>query len=193
MPVARPERPEDPLLLLQRYPRTAVVDSNADRPVDLRQREPHAAAVRRPAERVREQVRDHLKHAVAVGLDDRLRHDRAAVVDAAPARLLAEARVRAVDEPFHVDLLTCERKAMHVELRQVEHVPDEPLQPLPLETDHLERICARVLVLDHALEQCLDVAANRRQRRPQLMRDRHQEVPLERLGFLELRGHLAEA
>ena len=39
----------------------------------------------------------------------------------------------------------------------------------------------------------LDVAANRRQRRPQLMRNRHQEVALELLGLLEPLGHLAEA
>src|SRR5207249_4757279 len=56
--VARPERPEDPLLLLGGDARPIVLDRNADRPVYLRERDSDPPAVRRPAKRVREQVRD---------------------------------------------------------------------------------------------------------------------------------------
>ncbi|OLB25390.1 MAG: hypothetical protein AUH17_01695 [Actinobacteria bacterium 13_2_20CM_68_14] len=68
----------------------------------------------------------------------------------------------------------------------------EPFKALGLEPDHLERVRTRLLVLYHALEQRLDVAADRGQRRPQFVGDRHQEVSLERIGRLELRRHLAE-
>ena len=48
-------------------------------------------------------------------------------------------------------------------------------------------------VVDDALAERLDVAADRRQRRPELVRDGHEELALELLGLRELRGHLAEA
>ena len=48
-------------------------------------------------------------------------------------------------------------------------------------------------VVDDALAQRGDVAADRRQRRPQLVRDGHQEVALELLRLGEPRRHLAEA
>ena len=47
--------------------------------------------------------------------------------------------------------------------------------------------------VDEPLAERGDVAADRGQRRAQLVRDRHQEVPLELLGLGELRRHLAEA
>ena len=47
-------------------------------------------------------------------------------------------------------------------------------------------------ILDDALEQRRDVAADRRQRRAQLVRDRHQEVPLARLDLGQPLGHLVE-
>ena len=117
----------------------------------------------------------------------------AAVVDPPPARLLAEGRVGLVDEAAHVDLLVEHGEPMGVELGQVEHVADEPLEPLRLGGDHLERLGARLRVLDQPFPQRIDVAADRRQRRPQLVRDRHQEVPLLLLGLGEPRRHLAEA
>ena len=73
---------------------------------------------------------------------------------------------------------------MRVELGEVEDVADEPLEPVGLHGDHVERGVRASRVLDDALAQRVDVAADRRQRRPQLVRDRHQEVALEllRLG-----------
>ena len=52
---------------------------------------------------------------------------------------------------------------------------------------------SRLRVVDQPLAERLDVAADRRQRRPQLVRDGHQEVPLLLLRLGEPRGHLAEA
>src|SRR5438094_845200 len=103
--VPRPERPEDALLLLPRDAGPTVVDGDADGSVGLLQGETDAASIGRPAKRIRKQVRDHLQHTVAVGLEDRPRRDRAPVVDPTAARLLAERRVGTVDESFHVDLL----------------------------------------------------------------------------------------
>src|SRR5204863_471904 len=79
-------------------------------------------AVRRPAKRVRQQVRDDLQDAVAVGLEHRGGRDRAPVVDAAPPRLLIEPRVGSVDKTLHVDLFAPQREAVRVELRQVQDV-----------------------------------------------------------------------
>ena len=117
----------------------------------------------------------------------------AAVVDPAAPRLLVERRVRALDEMLHVDLLLQHREAACVELREVEHVADEPREPLGLLGDDLERDVARLLVLDEPLAERGDVAADRRQRRPQLVRHGHQEVPLQLLGLAQPPRHHAEA
>ena len=52
---------------------------------------------------------------------------------------------------------------------------------------------ARLLVLDEPLAQRRDMAADRGQRRAQLVRDRHEEVALELLRLAEPARHLAEA
>ncbi len=69
---------------------------------------------------------------------------------------------------------------MRVELREVEDVADEPLEPLRLGLHRRERHVAQLGILDDALEQRRDVAADRGQRRAQLVRDAHQEVALDR-------------
>ena len=140
-----------------------------------------------------EEVRDDLQHAVAVGLQDRLRSDLAAVLDRASPRFLAERRVRALAERLHVDLFLEQREAVRVELRQIEDVADEPREAFRLGCDHVERLVAQLRVLDHTLAERLDVAANRGQRRAQLVRHRHQEVALARLRLGESLRHLAEA
>ena len=84
-------------------------------------------------------------------------------------------------------------EAVGAELREIEHVPDQPLETLGLRGDHDQRGVSHLLIGDHALAQRLDVTANGRQRRAQLMRDRHQEVALELLRFGQPRRHLAEA
>ena len=110
-----------------------------DRPVRRASSRLIRAAVRRRAERVREQVADDLEHAVAVGDDHRARADLDAVVDRAPPRLVAERLVGLLDELLHVDLLAQDGEAVGVELREVEDVADEPLEPPRLRLDDLER------------------------------------------------------
>ena len=148
----------------------------------------------RPAERVREQVRDHLQDAVAVG-DDRRRLGILVEpeVDLAAPRLLAEARMRALDEHPHVDLLRVDREPVRVQLREVEHVADEPLEPDRLAGDDVERGALELRVVEEPVADRVDVTLDRGQRRPQLVRDRHQELPLALLGRGEPRGHLVEA
>ncbi len=114
-------------------------------------------------------------------------------MDLAPLGLLGERLVGQVEQPFEVDLLLDEGEAVRVELRQVEEVADEAGQPVGLGLDDLERGVARVGIRGEPLPQRVDVAADRRQRRPQLMRHGHQEVPLPLVRLREPPGHLAEA
>ena len=82
---------------------------------------------------------------------------------------------------------------MRVELGEVEHVADETAEPLGLGGDDLQRLLGRLRVGDDTLAQRGDVPADRGQRRPQLVRDGHQEVALELLRLREPGRHLAEA
>ena len=136
--VVRPEGTEDPLLLLFPDPGAAVCDRDVDLSVLGAQREIDAAPVRSPAERIREQVRDDLQDAVAVGDDHGLGREVLRVVDPARLRLLAERRVRLLDEPRHVDLLVANRESARVELGQVEDVADKSLEPARLGRNHVE-------------------------------------------------------
>src|SRR4029079_14324880 len=101
--VARPERPEDAVALVRPDAGARVVDREGHIPVLRRQLDPDPAALRRPAERVREEIGDDLEDAVAVGDDHGAGTDLAAVVDRAPARLLAERRERTLGQLLHVD------------------------------------------------------------------------------------------
>ena len=64
---------------------------------------------------------------------------RQRVVDLAPPRLLGERTVRLVEESLEVDLLVPHREAMRLQLREVEDVADEPLEPVGLRRDDVER------------------------------------------------------
>ena len=128
----RDERPEEPLAHLRRDAGAGVLDGDVHGAVPLCELERDAAAVRRRVERVREEVPDDLQHAIAVGRDDGPRLHLLVIVDRPPARLFAEPVVRLVDELHHVDLLRGDREAVRVELREIEDVADEPLEPLRL-------------------------------------------------------------
>ena len=139
------------------------------------------------------EIRDHLEDAVAVG------HDRRRVsvldqlvVDLSPARLLGERRVRLLYEPAHVDFLGEHCEAMRPELRQVEDVSDEPLEPGSLGRDDVERSLNQLGVVDEAVAERVHVSLDRRERCAELVRDGHQEVPLTLFGFGEPDGHLVE-
>ena len=59
--------------------------------------------------------------------------------------------------------------------------------------DHAERRVAQLRIVDDALAQRRDVAADRRQRRAQLVRDGHEEVARQLLRLRELRRHVARS
>ena len=138
--VLRDERLEDLRALRRRHARPGVDDVDRDDAVRRTEPQLDAAAVRRPAERVREEVRDHLQHAISVGHDDgRGLRPRERVVDLAATRLLGERSVGLVEHALEVDLLVPHREAVSLELREVEHVSDESLEPVGLRRDDLER------------------------------------------------------
>ena len=82
---------------------------------------------------------------------------------------------------------------MRVQLGEVEHVADEPAEPLRLGGDDLERRLGQLGIGDDAFAQGGDVAADRGQRRAQLVRDGHEEVALALLRLRETGRHLAKA
>ena len=82
---------------------------------------------------------------------------------------------------------------VRVELRQIEHVADEPLEPDRLAGDDVERRTLELGVVEQPVADRVDVTLDRGQRRPQLVRDGHQELPLALLGRREPRRHLVEA
>ena len=90
-----------------------------------------------------------------------------------------------VAELLHVDLFLKEREPVGLELREIEDVADQPVEPGGLACDHVERRGTESGVVRDAFAQRIDVTANRRQRRAQLVRHAHQEVPLLLLGFGE--------
>ena len=78
------------------------------------------------------------------------------------------------------------------ELREVEHVADEPLEPDRLGGDDVERRALELGVVEEPVADRVDVPLDRGQRRSQLVRDRHQELALALLGRREPRRHLVE-
>ena len=114
------------------------------------------------------------------------------VVDRPPPRLFPEPFVRLVDELHHVDLLGRDREAVRVELREIEDVADEAIEPLRLVFHRLERRRTLGRIVDDALEERRNVTADRRQRCPKLVGHGHQEVPLHLLDLGEPRHHLPE-
>ncbi len=113
--------------------------STATAPFDWAELELDAAAVRRPPKGVRQEVRDHLEHTIAVGDDDRrIVGARQPVVDLATARLLGEGAVCLIEHALEIDLLVTHREAVGLELREIEDVADEALEPVRLGNDDLE-------------------------------------------------------
>ena len=115
------------------------------------------------------------------------------VVDRAPACLVGERRVGAVEQPAHVHLLGENGEAVRVQLGEVEHVADEPAELLRLGGDDLERRVGQLGIGDDAFAQGGDMAANRGRGRAQLVRDGHEEVALALLRLRETGRHLAKA
>ena len=108
--------------------------------------------------------------------------------DAEVARRGLVPRDRLARDLGEVDRLAPDRELVPVHPREVEQVAHEPLEPPRLEQDR-----PRCLVgAERPLAEPLGVAADRGQRRLQLVADREQEVPLALARGGELLGHLVE-
>ena len=87
-----------------------------------------------------------------------------------------------------------ERELAAVEPRQVEEIADEAFEPARFGADHVRGPLARVGVgvVERAVGERFGVAADRRERRPEVVRDREQERALTSTRLLELGRHLVE-
>ena len=116
------------------------------------------------------------------------------VVDLPPPRLLREARRTRGRGHAPRSTSSCRTvKRCAWQLREVEDVADEPLEAIGLGGDDVERASNLLRLADDPLADRLHVTADRRQRRAQLVRDGHQERPLQLLGLRELVDHPPEA
>ena len=79
-----------------------------------------------------------------------------------------------------------------VQLGEIENVADEPLEAHRLGGDDVVRRVLQLRVVDEPVPQRVDVTLDRGQRRPELVRDGHQELALALLGGREPRRHLVE-
>ena len=129
----------------------------------------HARPGRRVHERVLEQHADHLEHAQLVGARDRAALDRdldrMAARSATTPELLGD-RLRDLAE---VDRLVLDPHPARVEPREVEQVGGELRQPLDLLAHRRQELAPRLLV-ELLVRQQLEEAAEREERRPQLVR-----------------------
>ena len=82
-----------------------------------------------------------------------------------------------------------QRELVRVEPGEVEQVGDEAFEPAGLRRDHVGGADAGVLALDGAVGDRLGVAADRRQRRAQVVRHAEQERALVPAGDVEVGGH----
>ena len=126
----------------------------------------HAPARWGIAQRVVQQVGDHLLQSVGVAGDHRRLGRR--LDDQVDADLLGPLRDDLGALPDHrrqVDRLTPQRGLARFDPRQVEQAGDEPLEPAQVGVDHRQRAAAAVLVADGAVGERLDEAADRGQRR----------------------------
>ena len=145
----------------------AGVGSHGDRP-----------AGGRGAERVLDQVREHLEGAVGVGdrggASVRLADER----DADSGRLWAVTADGLRDEAGEIDRAGMDGEGPLVQAGEVEQVADEPLEPPRLGDDD----GGSLLDGHDAVEDRLAVAADRGERRLQLVADREQEACARRRG-----------
>ena len=94
----------------------------------------------------------------------------------------------ALEDLVDVDVVLLERNAAGLEAREVEQVADEPLDALAFLLDHLDGALP-FLRRRHELRQRqrLGVAANRGQRRHQLVRHVGEQLTARAIGFDQLR------
>src|ERR671922_631414 len=176
------ELPEDPLQLAVRDPEALVADREPKSALPRLDADLDPPALGRVLHGVVDEVEEDLPDLVRIA-DDRgepagLRHGERDVVSCSQrgAHLLDHLD----DEPLGVDVLLLEPQPAGVELVRQQDVPDDPRQPLALERDHFQQpVRRRHVEVDVAPAQRLRAAVDRRERRPQLVRDGGDELALQ--------------
>ena len=135
---------------------------------------------------VREQVEQHLDDAVDIGPHRRhlLRHIDLDL-DAALFEHLAHAGHGFADQRAHVDFGLAPLRLAGLDLREVEHLVDQPRQTFALLRDDAEKAFALLGVDIRMLEQDLRKGADRGERRAQLVRHGGDEVVLQAVELLQ--------
>jgi hypothetical protein len=192
------ERLEDALAVRGRDADAVVAHAQA-RPVagehrDRRvvDRDGDGAAVGRVADRVRHQVDDDLVDLVGVGRDRADRQDRGldGLVLAIGQRPQLGDRVGG--DGAQLDLRAGQARAAGLEAREVEHLVDQPLEPVGVALERRHRAILGVVERPElSFDQQIEVADDRHQRRAQLVGDDRDELGLQLALTLEL-GVLAQ-
>jgi hypothetical protein len=178
-PVAAPEElGEELALLLRGHADARVVDHHLDRPV--RRRRAHAHRPRtRVLDRVRDQVPEHLDEAIPVAHDRRQVGQRFLECESMARGLDPEGGRHLAKNAAEGDQLLAELDAPGLDLGDVEEVVDQGPQPVRALGRHLQEA---LLEFGHrppvTVEHQLHVATKGRQRGPELMRDRRDELVL---------------
>ena len=177
--VAAPEELREELaLFLRGHADARVVHHHLDRAVGRLGAHPHLAGPR-VLDRVRDQVPEHLDEAIPVAHDRRQLGEILPEAEPVPCGLDPKGRRDVAQDPAEVDQLLAQLDASGLDLGDVEEVVDQGAQPVRALGGHLEK--ALLELRDRpaiAVEHQLDVAAQRRQRRAQLVRDRGHELVL---------------
>ncbi len=147
-------------------------------PVNRPEAHVDAAARLRELQRVRDEVVQDLRKPRRIPLELRELRRPQAQLDAFRARGRQRALDALLDDLPEVDALKVERELARVDLGDEEEVVHEPEQPLRVAVGDGEE-AALLLVEAGVGEQKLEVAADGRQRRSQLVRHRRDELALE--------------
>ena len=182
---------EDAVEQLLRDPRAVVGHDHARPPRRRLGAQRDGRARRRVANRVVDEHPENLEHAPLVAARERRRSrldddERAA---AAGERLHLARAVRG--QHAELELVVGDRDAPGVEARDVEQIRGQLRQPLHLLAHRVQELAA-LLPGQPALREQLEVAAERRQRRPQLVRGVGDERGARALERLESHAHLLE-
>ena len=140
------------------------------------------------ADGVLDQVRERLQAAARIGDGAGGRLDPQHEVDAVVLCLMGVPGEGLVATSPRSVAISVTSNAAAAQPREVEQVADQALQPVRLALDHL----AGALRRDDAVGEPLGVAADRGERRLQLVTDREQERALGVLGAVELLRQLVE-
>lgn len=178
---------EDPRPLLLRYARSAVAHSNPQQSVLATREEVDGGTARRVAERVHDEVADDLSEPSRIGGHDGRRSRR--VDDDALLPLLGDhavVRRDLRDEGRGIDLLRLDGDASLLELRHLEELFGESLEPLHVPSRGVEELALCPRERSGMLaQQELQGAAQHGERRAELVRDGRQELALQTVGLAQ--------